>query len=135
MPERWREVTRERRRLHSPLRPAVTAGLNGGTSCVYPTDDERCCANDPVATNITEAPMPTSIIHVEPNPKGRWIVRNENEVESHSEHESATEAERVARELANVDGASLVLLRDRYSRIHHLHTEGRPARTQAPRRG
>jgi hypothetical protein len=79
--------------------------------------------------------MPASTIHVEPNPKGRWIVRHEDERESHSEHESATEAERVARELANVDGASVVLLHDRYSRIHHLRTERRPARSQVPRRG
>jgi hypothetical protein len=77
----------------------------------------------------TEAPMPASTIHVEPDRKGRWIVRHEDEREPHSEHESATEAERVARALARFDGASLVLLHDRYARIHCLHTEGRSERT------
>jgi hypothetical protein len=77
----------------------------------------------------TEALMSASTIHVEPDRNGRWMVRHEGERESHSEHESATEAERVARALANIDGASLVLLHDRYARIHHLHTEGRSERS------
>ena len=79
--------------------------------------------------------MPASTIHVEPNPQGRWIVRHENKREPLSEHESATEAERVARDLAQIDGASLVLLHDRYARIHHMRTERRPPPNQAPRPG
>jgi hypothetical protein len=112
---------------------AVDASVGTDLWPSVPTDDERRCANLPA--DITEAPMPASTIHVEPNPKGRWIVRHEHERESHSEHESATEAERVALDLATVDGASLVVIHDRYSRIHELHTEDRPARTPPPRRG
>jgi hypothetical protein len=73
-----------------------------------------------------EVPMSASTVHVEPNPKGRWIVRHENEREPLSEHESATEAKRVACELAQFEGTSLVLLHDRYARIHHLRSDARP---------
>ena len=67
--------------------------------------------------------MPASTIHIEPNPTGRWAVRRGDEREARSEHESATEAERAARELAaDLDGVALVL-HDRYSRIHRLRTE------------
>jgi hypothetical protein len=67
--------------------------------------------------------MPPSTLHVEPNRKGRWIVRREDERESLSEHETATEAQRVAAELANDEGTSFVLLRDRYARTHRLRSE------------
>ncbi len=78
--------------------------------------------------------MPASTVHVEPNVKGRWIVRHEDELESLSEHESATEAKRVACELAQLEGATLVLLHDRYARIHHVPTPGRsgPAAAASP---
>ena len=67
--------------------------------------------------------MPASTIHIEPGPTGRWAVRRGDEREARSEHESATEAERAARELAaDLDGVALVL-HDRYSRIHRLRTE------------
>ena len=67
--------------------------------------------------------MPASTIHIEPSPTGRWAVRRGDEREARSEHESATEAERAARELAaDLDGVALVL-QDRYSRIHRLRTE------------
>ena len=71
--------------------------------------------------------MPASTIHVEPNSKGRWIVRHEDEPEPLSEHESATDAERVARALAQLEDASFVLLHDRYARTHHLRV-GRGSR-------
>ena len=76
--------------------------------------------------DITEAPVSASTVHVEPNVKGRWIVRHEDELEPLSEHESATEAKRVACELAQLEGASLVLLRDRYARVHHVRADARP---------
>lgn len=72
--------------------------------------------------------MSASTFHVEPNVNGRWIVRHEDELEPRSEHESATEAMRVACELAQLEGASLVLLHDRYARIHHVRTDVRPER-------
>lgn len=68
--------------------------------------------------------MPASIIHVEPTTAGRWIVRHDNDLESLSEHDSASDAQRVACELAHLEGASAVLLHDRYARVHRLPTEG-----------
>lgn len=67
--------------------------------------------------------MPPSTIHVEPNAEGRWIVRHEDESEPLSEHESATDAERVAVALAQHEHESFVLLRDRYARTHHLRID------------
>lgn len=81
-------------------------------------------------TDITEAPMSASTVHVEPNRKGRWIVRRDDERDPVSEHESATEAAHIARELAQLEGTSLVLLHDRYARIHRLHGGGGRATTR-----
>jgi hypothetical protein len=64
--------------------------------------------------------MPASTVHVEPTPTGRWIVRVDDERESLSEHESATDAQRAACDLAQVKGAAVVLLHDRYSRVHRV---------------
>jgi hypothetical protein len=69
--------------------------------------------------------MASSIIHVEPNAAGRWIVRHDDEPQPLSEHESATAAERVARALAERDHASFVFLHDRYARIHRLPIKAR----------
>jgi hypothetical protein len=68
--------------------------------------------------------MPASTIHVEPTSTGRWIVRHDNEHESLSEHDSATDAQRVACDLAHIEGASAVLLHDRYARVHRMPIEG-----------
>jgi Uncharacterized protein conserved in bacteria (DUF2188) len=68
--------------------------------------------------------MPASTIHVEPTTAGRWIVRHDNEREALSEHDSATDAQRIACHLAHIEGASAVLLHDRYARVHRLPTEG-----------
>jgi hypothetical protein len=67
--------------------------------------------------------MPASTIHIEPSPTGRWAVRRGDEREARSEHDSATDAERAARALAEVDGVALVL-HDRYSRTPRLRTRG-----------
>lgn len=69
--------------------------------------------------------MSGSTVHVQPNPEGRWIVRHEGEREPVSVHASASEAERVASELARSEGASLVLPHDRYARVHRLRTDVR----------
>jgi len=71
-------------------------------------------------STVTETPMPASTIHVEPNAEGRWIVRHEGEREPFSEHESATDAEREARTLAQHEHAASVLVHDRYTRTHRL---------------
>ena len=67
--------------------------------------------------------MPASTVHVEPTPTGRWIVRVDDERESLSEHESATDAQRAACDLAQVEGAAVVLLHDRYARVHRVPIE------------
>jgi Uncharacterized protein conserved in bacteria (DUF2188) len=85
-------------------------------------------------TDIREAGMSASTVHVEPNPKGRWIVRRDDEREPLSEHESATEAAHIARELAQLEGTSLVLLHDRYARTQRLHGECGQSENQTPRR-
>jgi hypothetical protein len=85
-------------------------------------------------TDIREAGMSASTVHVEPNPKGRWIVRRDDEREPLSEHESATEAAHIARELAQLEGTSLVLLHDRYARTQRLHGECGESENQTPRR-
>ncbi len=50
---------------------------------------------------VTETPMSASTIHVEPTATGRWIVRHDNERESLSEHDNATDAQRIACDLAH----------------------------------
>jgi uncharacterized protein DUF2188 len=89
---------------------------------------------DQTLSNVMETPMPSSTIHVEPTSTGRWIVRHDDECETLSEHESATYAQRVARDLARIEGASVVLLHDRYARVHQLRIEGRRPRDPASRR-
>jgi hypothetical protein len=69
-------------------------------------------AVDKTLATVTETPMPALTIHVEPTAIGRWIVRHDNERESRSEHDSATDAQRVACDLAHIEGASVVLLHD-----------------------
>ncbi len=73
--------------------------------------------------------MSASTIHVEPTPAGRWTVRHDDERNALSEHGSATDAQRVACDLAQIEGASRVLLHDRYSRVHYVpvaaNAEGR----------
>ena len=64
--------------------------------------------------------MPAATIHVEPTAAGRWIVRHDNERESLSEHDSATDAQRVACDLARIEGAPAIVLHDRYARVHRL---------------
>jgi uncharacterized protein DUF2188 len=69
--------------------------------------------------------MPTSAIRVEPTSTGRWVVRHDDDGEPLSEHESATDAERVAQNLAQLEDASSVFLYDRYGRTHRLkHAPG-----------
>lgn len=67
--------------------------------------------------------MPMPAIRVEPDSSGRWVVRHDDEREPLSQHESATDAERVARTLAHVEHAPSVVLYDRYGRSHRLDME------------
>jgi uncharacterized protein DUF2188 len=79
-----------------------------------------------------ETPMSASTIHVEPTARGRWIVRHDDERESLSEHDSATDAQRVACDLAHIEGASAVLLHDRYARVHHVPIDDPDPATTKP---
>ena len=67
--------------------------------------------------------MPALTIHVEPTAAGRWIVRHDNDRESFSEYDNATDAQRVACDLAHFEGAAAVLLHDRYARVHRMPIE------------
>ena len=64
-------------------------------------------------------------VHVEPNREGRWVVRYGNDIEPRSEHETATEAERAARDGGAGQSGLLLLVRDRYDRVHVAGTVGR----------
>jgi hypothetical protein len=69
-------------------------------------------------------PAHTTTVHVEPNREGRWLVRYGNDSEPRSEHDSATEAERAARDAGVGQSGLLVLVRDRYARVHVASTVG-----------
>ena len=71
-------------------------------------------------TAAKDKQMPTSAIRVEPNSTGRWVVRHDDERKPLSEHDSATDAERVAWTLAHRENVSSVVLYDRYGRSHWL---------------
>jgi hypothetical protein len=63
-------------------------------------------------------PTRSATVHIEPSPAGRWIVRYGEDAPCASEHESATEAERAARAQVPDDEGLVLVLRDRYSRVH-----------------
>src|SRR3954453_4980462 len=72
--------------------------------------------------------MPVSTIHIEPTSTGRWIVRHDDEHDSLSEHWRGTDAQSAARYSARSEGASVVLLHDRYARVHRVRIDGRRQR-------
>ena len=63
--------------------------------------------------------MPAQDIHVEPR-GWSWVVRREGDVGPLSEHDDATEATREACERAGREGTALVLVHDRYARVHRV---------------
>jgi Uncharacterized protein conserved in bacteria (DUF2188) len=72
--------------------------------------------------------------HIEPDRTGGWIVRHEDDRELLSEHSSATEAERAARERAELERAPGIVVHDRYARLHPLSIEaGNRTRTRRAR--
>jgi hypothetical protein len=60
----------------------------------------------------------TAVVHVLPNASGRWMVQVGDDVVTASEHASATVAEFEARRRAEALGADVILVRDRYQRVH-----------------
>lgn len=67
--------------------------------------------------------MSQTVIHVEPDQRGSWLVRHE--AERVSEHMTATDAERAALQAARRFDASSVLLHDRYRRVRELSLSSR----------
>lgn len=66
--------------------------------------------------------MPTKTapiaVHVYPHPRGRWLVRIGDDAATKTEHPTVNVAERQARRRADALGIDLVLVHDRYQRVH-----------------
>jgi hypothetical protein len=58
------------------------------------------------------------VVHVLPNASGRWMVQVGDDVVTATEHSTATVAELEARQRADALGADVILVRDRYERVH-----------------
>ena len=71
--------------------------------------------------------MPAQNIHVEPR-GWSWLVRREGDVGPLSEHGDATEATREACERARRAETALVLVHDRYARVHRVDWRPPPHR-------
>jgi hypothetical protein len=59
-----------------------------------------------------------TLLHVVPDERGGWHVRTDASQPPLSDHTSATAAERAARRHARVMGAEMILIHDRYARVH-----------------
>jgi Uncharacterized protein conserved in bacteria (DUF2188) len=68
-----------------------------------------------------------STIHVVPG-NGRWSVHAAGDVEPACVHENATEAQSAARRIAAGRGGSVIVLHDRYHRLHVTPVHGPGAR-------
>jgi hypothetical protein len=60
----------------------------------------------------------TGVVHVHPHPLGRWLVRVEDDPSTTTEHPTVNIAERQARRRASALGIGVVLVHDRYQRVH-----------------
>ena len=69
---------------------------------------------------MTPQTRPGPMLHVEPTPRGRWVVRYEDGKQALSDHLTATAAQASAQRLARTEGISVVLLHDSYARVHAL---------------
>ena len=63
---------------------------------------------------------PAPGLHVEPAPRGRWVVRYEHGKQPLSDHLTASEAQASAQRLARTEGIPVVLLHDSYARVHEV---------------
>jgi Uncharacterized protein conserved in bacteria (DUF2188) len=61
---------------------------------------------------------PSQRLHVGPDPYGHWHVHREGEERALSEHASATQAERAAKQHAVACDAYEIVVHDRYHRVH-----------------
>ena len=71
-----------------------------------------------VSDDMRTRPAPR--LHVEPTPRGRWVVRYEHGQQPLSDHLTATAAQASAQRLARTKGIPVVLLHDSYARVHTL---------------
>jgi hypothetical protein len=60
----------------------------------------------------------TPVVHVLPARTGSWIVQVDDDAATMTEHPTANVAERQARRRARALGVDVILVRDRYQRIH-----------------
>jgi hypothetical protein len=58
------------------------------------------------------------VLHVLPDASGRWMVQVGDDVVTATKHATATGAELEARQRAEALGADVILVRDRYERVH-----------------
>jgi hypothetical protein len=61
--------------------------------------------------------MTARAIHVQPGPRGHWLVRDEHDPHPSSEHLTANEAERAALSRARASGVTSIAVHDLYQRV------------------
>jgi Uncharacterized protein conserved in bacteria (DUF2188) len=59
-------------------------------------------------------------LHVEPTASGRWVVCYEHHKQPLSDHPTANEAQGSAQRRARTESIAVVLLHDRYARVHEI---------------
>ena len=69
---------------------------------------------------MTRQTRPAPGLHVEPTPRGRWVVRYEHREQPLSDHLTAGEAQAFAQRRAQTEGIPVVLLHDSYARVHEV---------------
>ena len=69
---------------------------------------------------MTRQTRPAPGLHVEPTPRGRWVVRYEHGQQPLSDHLTASEAQASAQLRAQTEGVAVVLVHDSYARVHEL---------------
>lgn len=62
----------------------------------------------------------TAVLHVEPGPRGCWVVRREGEPVPVSKHGDAEEATEAAIHRAELECAVRVIVHDLYSCVRHV---------------
>jgi hypothetical protein len=69
---------------------------------------------------MTSDTCPAPGLHVEPTASGRWVVCYEHHKQPLSDHLAASEAQGSAQRRARTEGIAVVLLHDRYTRVHEI---------------
>ena len=96
----------------------------GARTALRKTTDGHCGGRPMYTGAIASYPagMPTetetTTVHVFPHPRGRWFVRVGDDPATMTEHPTVNLAERQARRRAVALGLDVVLVHDRYQRVH-----------------